>query len=246
MMFNSKDATRCYKESLKLDPGNPQVLNNLGTVYASLQEVRAGGEDVPQGDQARPASRRSPQEPWHQPAGRAQIQQGLGGLSAGPGHRSPDLSATRPTVENPVQRAGPRRNELLHGAGCARAGYTDCALQYLRMALDEGFTTRKKVAADSEFASLRRQSRPSSSCSPSNAENSLRPGGLLRFSVLDRRISSQISSSFCSFRGLIVKSSLTASDGRSRESPLRFASRRSRWRSSKCCCVCWRWLSHPL
>ena len=39
-------------------------------------------------------------------------------------------------------------------AGCARAGYADCALQYLRMALDEGFTTRKKVANDSEFASL--------------------------------------------------------------------------------------------
>ncbi len=40
-------------------------------------------------------------------------------------------------------------------AGCARAGYADCALQYLRMALDEGFTTRKKVASDIEFASLR-------------------------------------------------------------------------------------------
>ena len=38
MMFNSKDATRCYKQSLQLDPGNPQVLNNLGTVYASLKE----------------------------------------------------------------------------------------------------------------------------------------------------------------------------------------------------------------
>ena len=37
MMFNAKDATRCYKESLKLDPGNSQVLNNLGTVYASLK-----------------------------------------------------------------------------------------------------------------------------------------------------------------------------------------------------------------
>ena len=40
-------------------------------------------------------------------------------------------------------------------AGCARAGYVDCALQYLRMALAEGFTTRKKIAADVEFASLR-------------------------------------------------------------------------------------------
>ena len=38
MMFNAKDAMRCYKESLKLNPRNSQVLNNLGTVYASLKE----------------------------------------------------------------------------------------------------------------------------------------------------------------------------------------------------------------
>jgi hypothetical protein len=39
--------------------------------------------------------------------------------------------------------------------GCARTGYVDCALQYLRAALDEGFTSRKKIAADAQFASLR-------------------------------------------------------------------------------------------
>jgi len=38
MMFNSKDAMRCYKQSLKLNPRDPQVLNNLATVYASLKE----------------------------------------------------------------------------------------------------------------------------------------------------------------------------------------------------------------
>ncbi len=51
-----------------------------------------------------------------------------------------------PSVENPsnVQERGAMNYYM--AAGCARAGYTDCALQYLRMALDEGFTTRKKVA----------------------------------------------------------------------------------------------------
>src|ERR1700722_15576632 len=33
MLFNAKDAARCYKESLMLDPANPQVMNNLATVY---------------------------------------------------------------------------------------------------------------------------------------------------------------------------------------------------------------------
>jgi tetratricopeptide (TPR) repeat protein len=40
MMFNLKDATRCYKESLKLDPRNPNVLNNLGTVYDAMKDYK--------------------------------------------------------------------------------------------------------------------------------------------------------------------------------------------------------------
>ena len=39
--------------------------------------------------------------------------------------------------------------------GCVRAGQNDCAIQYLRMALNEGFTNPKKIEADSEFAVLR-------------------------------------------------------------------------------------------
>jgi hypothetical protein len=31
----------------------------------------------------------------------------------------------------------------------------ECAIDYLRMALNEGFTDPKKIEADSEFASLR-------------------------------------------------------------------------------------------
>jgi hypothetical protein len=39
--------------------------------------------------------------------------------------------------------------------GCVRAGMNDCAIEYLRMALNEGFTSPKKIAADSEFAVLK-------------------------------------------------------------------------------------------
>jgi hypothetical protein len=39
--------------------------------------------------------------------------------------------------------------------GCARAGETSCALEYLRRALDEGFTNPKKVASDVAFVGLR-------------------------------------------------------------------------------------------
>jgi hypothetical protein len=39
--------------------------------------------------------------------------------------------------------------------GCVRASMNDRAIEYLRMALNEGYTNPKKLAADSEFANLR-------------------------------------------------------------------------------------------
>ena len=38
---------------------------------------------------------------------------------------------------------------------CVRAGMNDRAIEYLRSALNEGFTNPKKIVADSEFAALR-------------------------------------------------------------------------------------------
>jgi hypothetical protein len=60
-----------------------------------------------------------------------------------------------PRVENPatVQERGAMNYYM--AKGCVRAGQNDCAIQYLRMALNEGFTNPKKIEADSEFAGLR-------------------------------------------------------------------------------------------
>jgi tetratricopeptide (TPR) repeat protein len=156
MMFNSRDATRCYKESLKLDPRSSQVLNNLATVYASQKEY----------GQADKMYRKALKYDPHS----ALIFKNLGtnllaehkynrGWEAYQQALAIDpqifTDHSSPTVENPsnVQERGAMNYYM--ALGCVRAGYTDCALQYLRMALDEGFTTRKKVAADAEFASLR-------------------------------------------------------------------------------------------
>jgi len=156
MMFNSKDALRCYRESLKLDPRNSQVLNNLATVYASLKEYGQADKMY------RKALKYDPQS--------ALIYKNMGTnlLAEHKYDRGWDAykraialdpqifsDHSSPTVENPasVQERGAMNYYM--ALGCVRAGYADCALQYLRMALDEGFITRKKVAADAEFASLR-------------------------------------------------------------------------------------------
>jgi tetratricopeptide (TPR) repeat protein len=156
MMFNSKDAARCYKESLQLDPRNPEVLNNLATVYASLKEYGQADRLYRKALKSDPKSalilknlgtNLLAQHKYNK--GWEAYQQALA--------IDPQIFSDQdaPSVQDPssVQERGAMNYYM--AAGCARAGYADCALQYLRMALDEGFTTRKKVAGDVEFASLR-------------------------------------------------------------------------------------------
>jgi tetratricopeptide (TPR) repeat protein len=155
MMFNSKDATRCYKESLKLDPRNPQVLNNLGTVYASTKDYSTAEHLYRKALKLDPHSALILKNLGTNLLAQHRYEKGWAAyqqaLAIDP-HIFSDNGS--PSVEDPssVQERGAMNYYM--AAGCARAGYADCALQYLRMALDEGFTTRKKVANDSEFASL--------------------------------------------------------------------------------------------
>ena len=156
MMLNSKDATRCYKESLKLDPKNSQVLNNLGTVYASQKEYGQADKMYHKALKLDPRSAvilknlgTNELAEHKYSKGWASYQQALA--------IDPQIFEDHgsPRVEDPgsVQQRGAMNYYM--ALGCARAGYTDCAVQYLRMALDEGFTDRKKIASSAEFASLR-------------------------------------------------------------------------------------------
>jgi tetratricopeptide (TPR) repeat protein len=155
MMFNLKDATRCYKESLKLEPRNANVLNNLGTVYDSLKQYGQA-------------------EKWYHKALKVEPQSALVLKNLGTNLLAqrkynrgwdaykqalaidPQIFQDRssPQVQNPstVRERGAMNYYM--AMGCARTRHTDCALQYLRMAIDEGFTSPKKVATDMAFESL--------------------------------------------------------------------------------------------
>ena len=58
-------------------------------------------------------------------------------------------------VENPASVQDRGAMNFYMAKGCVRAGMNDRAIEYLRMALNEGFTSPKKIIADSEFAVLR-------------------------------------------------------------------------------------------
>jgi tetratricopeptide (TPR) repeat protein len=156
MMFNLEEATRCYQVSLKLDPKNVNVLNNLGTVYDSLKDYKKAVKMYHRALKYDPKSalvlknlgtdllaQRKYTKGWEVYQSALAIDPQIFDHTGGP------------RVENPasVQERGAMNYYM--AKGCVRAGKNEQAIEYLRMALDEGFTSPKKIAADQEFAGLR-------------------------------------------------------------------------------------------
>ena len=158
-MFITDEAQKDYQMALKLDPKNPDVMNNLGSVYYSLKEYSLAEHMY------RKALKLKPNSPL--------ILKNLGtdllaadkfkkgwecyqtALSMDPEifERANQLRIGEPT---PVAKRGAMNYYL--AKSYARVGMPDRAVGYLRMAIDEGFTDRKRILADKEFASLHGQS----------------------------------------------------------------------------------------
>jgi len=156
MMFNLDEASRCYQESLKIAPNDAHVLNNLGTIYDSLKQYGAAERIY------RRALKLNPNE--------AVVEKNLGtNLLAQHKYKKgweaykaalaldPEIfeQSAGPRSDNPASAQERGAMNYYLAKGCVRGGRNDQAIEYLRMALNEGFTNAKKIAADKEFASLR-------------------------------------------------------------------------------------------
>jgi len=156
MMFNVNEAMHCYKESLKLDSNNAQVVNNLATIYDSEKEYSQAERLYRKSVKLDPDS--------------AMVYKNLGTNLLAQHKYSRGWDAYQralaldpeifedhgtPQVQNPASITERGAMNYYMALGCVRIGQTECALQYLRMAIDEGFTSPKKVASDVAFASLR-------------------------------------------------------------------------------------------
>jgi len=155
LMLDLTDAMHCYKTSHKLDPKNANVLNNLGTVYDALKDYHLAERMY------RKALKIDSQS--------ALIRKNLGtNLLAQHKYEKgwqeyqvaikidPAIFQTtsRPRVENPASISDRGAMNYYMAKGCVKAGMPQQAIQYLRLALDEGFTSPKKIIADNEFATL--------------------------------------------------------------------------------------------
>ena len=155
---------RCYRTSLELAPHNPITLNNLGTVYDSHQDRKQAERMYRRALLYRPARQRSHTS--------ALILKNLGtnllaqhkydeGWKAYRRAVAPDPSILADTTdlraEQPVSLHQRGAVNYFTAKRCARARRTNCAVKYLRLSLDEGFTTAKNVTWSSDFAKLRKK-----------------------------------------------------------------------------------------
>jgi tetratricopeptide (TPR) repeat protein len=156
MLSDLKDAARCYKESLRLDPDNPHTLNNLATIEIAQRKLPAAERLYRKAIKIDPTSARVFKnlgtnlllEHKYRESSEAYEQ----ALALDPHifdvHEGPQAEAP----------ASPKdRGELsyIEARSCARAGLNNCAIEQLRHSFNDGFATRERVAEDDDFASLR-------------------------------------------------------------------------------------------
>jgi tetratricopeptide (TPR) repeat protein len=156
LMLNLDESIQCYEKALKLDPKNVIALNNLGTVYVTTKQYSRAEKLYHKALKIDPDSALV-----HKNLGTALLarhkykkgwQEYQNALADDP-QIFQSTNAVR--VENPgsVQERGAMNYYM--AKGCLRAGQADRAIEYLRLAINEGFITPKKVATDNEFAGLR-------------------------------------------------------------------------------------------
>jgi len=155
IMFNNGEASRCYQMALKIDPKNAVAMNNMGSIYLSQKEYATAEKVYRKAVKLDPTS--------------ALFRKNLGTVLLAEHKYKKGWEAYQDAlkldpqifdrsgsvrIQNPstVQDRGAMNFYL--AKGCVKAGMQEKAIYYLRLALNEGFTTPRKIMADAEFAVL--------------------------------------------------------------------------------------------
>ena len=155
LMFNLNDAMHCYTTSHKLDPKNSNVLNNLGTVYDALKQYHSAEKMYRKALKLDPNSALVIKNLGTNLLSQHKYAKGWQEYQAAI-KLDPNIfeNSSRPRVENPASVSDRGAMNYYLAKGCVRAGMPTRAIEYLRLALNEGYTNPRKINADNEFATL--------------------------------------------------------------------------------------------
>jgi tetratricopeptide (TPR) repeat protein len=156
MMYNYNEAGRCYEASLKINPNSAHVLNNMGTISVSLKDYKSAEKYYRRALKFDPNSAVILKNLGTDLLARHKYKEG-GKIYAAALAIDPQIFDTlsNPRMEDPTSVQSRGAMNFYMAKTCVRAGMNDRAIEYLRMALNDGFTNPKKIVADSEFAGLR-------------------------------------------------------------------------------------------
>jgi tetratricopeptide (TPR) repeat protein len=153
-LLDPDDAIRCYKESLKLEPDNPRVLNDMATAYDQLDDHRQAERLY------RKAIRLTPDSATYlKNLGTnllAQHKSEQGSEAYGDALTlDPHIFANHSNPLMALPAADNAETNYARARSCAQAGQKDCVLAYLTKALNEGSATPERIAGDGQFNAFR-------------------------------------------------------------------------------------------
>lgn len=155
LMFNLKEAERCYREALRRDPKNGTAWNNMGSIYMAEKEYATAEHTYRKAVKLDPGSAL-----FRKNLGTAQLSEHKykkGWESYQEALKiDPEIFTHSGSVrvENPSTLQDRGAMNFYMAKSCVKAGLPGRAVYYLRLALNEGFTTPKKIMADAELATL--------------------------------------------------------------------------------------------
>jgi len=155
MMFDNRQAEQCYRKALKLDPKNAVAMNNMGSIYMAAKEYSQAEKSYRKAVKLDSATAL-----FHKNLGTAYLahRKYKKGWQAYQDALAIDPQifdhANSVRVQNPSTVQDRGAMNFYMAKGCVKAGMPGKAIYYLRLALNEGFTTPKKIMADAEFAVL--------------------------------------------------------------------------------------------
>jgi Tfp pilus assembly protein PilF len=154
-MFLLEEAKKSYGNALKLNPSNPEVLNNLGTIYYSQKQYGQAERFYRRALKLDPKSALIYKNLGTDLLARDKFKKAWNyyqtALSLDP-HIFEHDSHYKIGEPAPLQQRGAMNYFLARSY--ARAGLSDRAIEYLNLALDEGYADRKMIMADKDLASL--------------------------------------------------------------------------------------------
>ncbi len=156
MMFDTKDAIRCYNASLKLEPRGAQVMNNLATIYDSQKQYSQAEKLYRKALKIDPTSALIHRNLGSNLMSQHKYKKGSDAYRAAL-TLDPQIFAshTGASVQSPASAQDRGALHYYMAKGCVSAGNPECAIQNLRLALNEGYTNARKIATDESFAGIR-------------------------------------------------------------------------------------------